>query len=300
MERAALEQVRSFNRSITQRVGALNDAFLGRPRSLGASRLLFEIGPAGAEVRALRARLGLDSGYASRLLRALEGDGLIVLGAAPTDRRVRVASLTDAGRSELALLNRRADEVADALLEPLGEGRRRVLLEAMAVVERLLRASAVRVGVEDAASEGARRCVARYFAELGRRFPTGFDPDLSTRVAPQEMNPPRGRFVLARLDGEPVGGGGLKIHERFGEIKRMWVDPAVRGLGIGRRILDALEAQARAYGLDTLRLETNENLAEALALYRSHGYREVPPFNDEPYAQHWFEKDLSVAHEADA
>jgi ribosomal protein S18 acetylase RimI-like enzyme len=70
----------------------------------------------------------------------------------------------------------------------------------------------------------------------------------------------------------------------------MWVSPAARGLGIGRRILLTLEQQARDAGLDTLRLETNKTLREAQSLYRSAGYREVPAFNDEPYAHHWFEK----------
>jgi GNAT superfamily N-acetyltransferase len=106
-----------------------------------------------------------------------------------------------------------------------------------------------------------------------------------------ELTPPAGIFVLARLAGQPIGCGALKVKpRRIGEVKRMWVDAAARGLGVGRRLLETLEAEARNFGLRTLRLETNRSLVEAQALYRRTGYREVAPFNDEPYAHHWFEK----------
>src|ERR1700732_4592098 len=117
----AVKQVRSFNRLVTQRVGALNDAYLARERPLGQARLLWEIGVEGREVRLLRARLGLDSGYLSRLLRSLEEAGLVCVEAKEDDGRVRIARLTAAGRAEQALLERRSDELARSLLEPLGE-----------------------------------------------------------------------------------------------------------------------------------------------------------------------------------
>src|SRR5438105_13772276 len=98
MPGAMVDQVRRFNRVVTERVGALNDRFLGLARPLGEARLLWEIGPDGCEVRLLRARLGLDSGYLSRLLRTLEADGLVRVAAGAGDRRVRVAQLTAAGR----------------------------------------------------------------------------------------------------------------------------------------------------------------------------------------------------------
>src|SRR5213082_3245521 len=104
MSDAVVDQVRRFNRVVTERVGALNDRFLGRGRPLGEARLLWEIGSDGGELRALRSRLGLDSGYLSRLLRALEDDGLVSVGSGPRDRRIRVARLTRAGRRELATL----------------------------------------------------------------------------------------------------------------------------------------------------------------------------------------------------
>jgi ribosomal protein S18 acetylase RimI-like enzyme len=98
---------------------------------------------------------------------------------------------------------------------------------------------------------------------------------------------------VASVDGEPVASGAVKfIAPGVGSLKRMWVTDAVRGLGIGRRMLEALEAHARELGLTTLRLETNHALQEAIRLYRSAGFREVAAFNSDPYAHHWFEKSL--------
>ena len=107
------------------------------------------------------------------------------------------------------------------------------------------------------------------------------------------MTPPSGLFVIARLDGEAVGCGGFKrLGKTTGEIKRVWTAPSARGLGIARRVVRTLEAAAREAGLKTLRLDTNRALTEAHALYRKEGYREIARFDDNPYADHWFEKKL--------
>jgi DNA-binding MarR family transcriptional regulator len=111
--------VRRFNRTVTQRIGALDDSFLARGRPLSQARVLWEIGPDGTSVRALRSRLGLDSGYLSRILRALEADGLIAVGADQRDRRVRAVRLTAAGRAERGELDRRSDDMAAEILRPL-------------------------------------------------------------------------------------------------------------------------------------------------------------------------------------
>src|SRR5438093_9092434 len=148
-EMPGIAEVRSFNRVVTREIGALADRFLGRDRSLGASRLLFEIGRAGSEIRRLRARLGLDSGYASRLLRGLEAEGLIRSFASTSDARVRLVTLTPAGRKELAGLNRLSDEPAASLLNRLTGSQRTSLISAMHTVERLLLASAVRLHLEN-------------------------------------------------------------------------------------------------------------------------------------------------------
>jgi DNA-binding MarR family transcriptional regulator/GNAT superfamily N-acetyltransferase len=296
MDSGMAGQVRAFNRAVTQQIGALDDAFLSRGRPLGQARVLWEIGPDGCDVRRLRARLGLDSGYLSRLLRSLEHDGLVVVGPSQADGRVRRATLTGRGLSERAELDRRSDEAAASILRPLAAHQRTRLTTAMAEVERLLAASAVQIGVREPRRPDARFCLRAYFSELGRRFDGGFDPARSISADDHELIPPAGLLLVAILHGEPAGCGALKFHgDAPTEIKRMWVAPAARGLGLGRRLLASLEAHAAAGGARAVRLETNRALTEAIALYRSAGYREVPAFNDEPYAHHWFEKPLASA-----
>jgi DNA-binding MarR family transcriptional regulator/GNAT superfamily N-acetyltransferase len=291
----ATEQVRSFNRTVTQRIGALRDEYLARGRPLGASRVLWEVGEAPVDVRALRARLDLDSGYVSRLLRSLESEGLIIVEPGETDRRVRTVRITDAGRAERDVLDRESDALAASLLAPLGAAQRERLVEAMAVVERLLTAGLVEVGIADPRSDAARFCLGSYAAELDATFDGGFDPARSRAVDPAALTPPAGLLLVARLHAEPVACGALRLHPgEPAEIKRLWVAPAARGLGVGRRVLSELEAHARRNGAEIVRLDTNGALHAATSLYRSSGYTEVAAFNDEPYADHWFEKRLSA------
>ena len=293
METSLVEQVRSFNRTMTERIGVLNDHYLGRNHPLGEARLLWEIGAAGASVRELRRRLSLDSAYVSRLLRSLEKQGLVVVRTSEADGRVRIVQLTKAGLRERAELDQRADAFARSLLEPLSESQRVKLVAAMEQAERLLIASLVQITVADPTSQDARWCIEQYFAELGTRFEMGFDPTLSISAHTHELVPPAGLLLVARLREEPVGCGALKFHENtVGELKRMWVAPRARGLGLGRRLLLTLEHEAREAGMTVLHLETNRTLVEAIELYRHAGYQEVEAFNDEPYAHHWFEKHL--------
>jgi len=293
MEGDLIERVRTFNRVVTQRIGALSDEYLARSRPLGASRVLWEIGDGGADVRAIRARLDLDSGYLSRLLRGLQDEGLVRVQPARDDHRVRAVRLTEAGRTERAELDQRSDELAWSLLAPLNDRQRARLADAMATVEQLLTAGLVQIGIEDPASSAARFCLQSYFAELGSRFEDGFDPDASIPAEAADLTEPAGLFLLARIRGEPAGCGALKYHGTGpAELKRMWVADSARGLGVGRRILAELEQHARQRGATVLRLETSRHLTEAIRLYRSAGYAEVPAFNDEPYAHHWFEKNL--------
>jgi DNA-binding MarR family transcriptional regulator/GNAT superfamily N-acetyltransferase len=293
MHAAAIAEVRSFNRMVAERIGAVSDRFLGRGRPMGESRTLWEIGPEGIEVRELRARLGLDSGYLSRVLQSLERQGLVTLGPSASDARVRCVQLTSAGRAEWTELDRRSDQVAWSLLEPLSPGQRERLVQAMSEVERLLRASLVRIQVEDPTSTDARWCIEQYFAELNQRFSAGFDPARSISADAHELAPPAGALLIARLRGRPIGCGALKLHaDAPAELKRMWVAREARGLGLGRRLLVELEQYARAQGVGVVRLETNRALQEAIQLYRASGYREVEAFNAEPYAHHWFEKEL--------
>jgi DNA-binding MarR family transcriptional regulator/GNAT superfamily N-acetyltransferase len=293
MDRAALDQVRHFNRTVTQRVGALGDRFLARDRPLAEARVLWEIGPEGCDVRSLRSRLELDSGHASRLLRALEADGMVRVVQSRSDGRVRRAELTEAGLAERAELDERSDKLAESFLNPLEVGQRDRLVAAMHEVERLLTAAMVEIEPTDPDHPDARQCVRAYFGELDRRSESGFDPGAGISAEPHELRPPAGLFLVAYLRSEPVGCGAVKHHPGApSEIKRMWVADSTRGLGLGRRLLKELEEAAIRSGAPAARLETNRALQEAIALYRSSGYVEVPAFNDEPFAHHWFEKRL--------
>ncbi|MDQ3317593.1 MAG: bifunctional helix-turn-helix transcriptional regulator/GNAT family N-acetyltransferase, partial [Actinomycetota bacterium] len=231
--------VRSFNRTVTERIGALEESFLGRNRPLGASRLLWQVGEDGADLQELRDRLGLDSGYASRLVRRLEDEDLVIVEACPHDRRRRRLRLTAAGTAEMRELDRLSDLAAAALLEGVPAGRRGRLLAAVAEVERSLRATLVDIAVEDPRHPDIVHCFSRYADELDARFDGGFDAGRSISAEPEELTPPAGYCLVARLRDRPVGCGALKLHGAApAELKRMWVDPGSRGLGVGQRLLD--------------------------------------------------------------
>jgi DNA-binding MarR family transcriptional regulator/predicted N-acetyltransferase YhbS len=298
--------VRRFNRSYTQRIGALEDSFLGMGMPLGPARLLFEIGTgeSGAGVNgpgkngtgptalALRERLGLDSGYLSRLLRTLEKDSLIEVVADQDDRRRRRITLTDRGRERWQELDRRSDDRARGLIEPLTDRQRQRLAAALAEADLLVRAATVTIDPVSPGDPMAREAVARYFAEIGRRF--GFDPAGETDKDAKYLVPPTGRFLVAASDGAPVACGGVQtIAPAVGELKRMWVDDEWRGVGLGSRLLRALESEARALGHETLRLDTNKALTEAIGMYQRAGYAAIERYNDNPWATHFFSKSLS-------
>ena len=293
MDESPLKSIRRFNRLMTQRVGALEVDYLRRGRPLAEARLIFEISPDGVDVRALRSKLGLDSGYLSRLFQSLKKQGLIAVAKGVGDARRRRVSLTRKGAAERATYDKLSDNLAASMLEPLDASAQIRLLAAMGEVERLIRAGSVKVSFDRPDGADARRCLDAYFRELAARFESGFDADEDASASLADMTPPSGLFVIARLEGEAVGCGGFKRADKAtGEIKRVWTAPSARGMGVARRMLRALEAAAREAGVKTLRLDTNRALIEAHALYRSEGYREIARFNDNPYADHWFEKRL--------
>jgi ribosomal protein S18 acetylase RimI-like enzyme/DNA-binding MarR family transcriptional regulator len=303
-EPVAVRDVRSlrrFNRYFTRRIGALDDHYLGQDRPLGEARLLFEIGEGaeggdGASLRELRARLGLDAGYLSRMVKALERQGLVRVGVHDGDNRVRVAALTSAGRTEVTEQNRRADELAEGLLRGLSPAQRGELTDALRSARRLLRLAAIRVEVVDGGSADARACLDAYAADIDERFPEGYDP--ATLVPPHEVSGASGAFLIAYEEERAVGCGALRTldaGDRIGEIKHVWVHPGARRLGLARRLLGELEREAAERGFDTVRLDTHDSLTEAQAMYRACGYTEIPRYNDDVYGAHFFEKRLTTA-----
>ncbi len=292
--------LRRFNRTYTQRIGVLEESFLGTGRPLAVSRLLFEIGATdrredGVTARDLRERLDLDSGHLSRMLRRLESDGLATTAPDPADQRRRVVRLTEAGHAARQELDERSEELADRIVAPLTDRQRDRLTAALATADLLVRAATVRLREVPPDDPAGRTALGHYLAEIDARFPTGYQPAGPVAAA---ASGPGSTYVLATSDGEPVAYGGLRpapaLDEHTVEIKRMWVHGDWRGAGLGSRMLRHLEALARERGCTRLVLDTNEVLAEAIAMYERSGYRAIDRYpGSDPHATHFFEKAVS-------
>jgi DNA-binding MarR family transcriptional regulator/N-acetylglutamate synthase-like GNAT family acetyltransferase len=285
----SVSRVRRFNRAVTSEVGALDTSFLGRGRPLGAARVLNAIGHGRSDVADIRDYLGLDSGLMSRLLRSLEDEGLIETTPHADDARRRVASLTRTGRHEFKAYEAISNTQAKALLAR--HTRQEALLAAMDMIGSALLRQRTELTEMNPRGPEARYCLGEYYAELARRFKHGFDVARSRDPDADDMVRPRGAFIVAMSDGLPIGCVGLKGGDsEIAEIKRLWVAPSARGLGLSRRLMAAAESAARELSIEVLRLDTNSALPEAGQLYRSSGWVEIDRFNDDPYPDLFFEK----------
>ncbi|MDP4024573.1 GNAT family N-acetyltransferase [Methylobacterium sp. NEAU 140] len=287
----AVARFRRFSRAVTREVGALDESFLGRGRPLGVARVLNAVGRGRTDLSGLRDELNLDSGLLSRLLRGLEAEGLVDTQVQRGDGRRRVATLTRVGRSEFeayeALSDARAAEVLGRAPRP------EALLAAMDLVATVLGRERIVLRTVSPDDPAAVHCLRAYYAELAARFSGGFDVASSRDPAVADMVAPRGAFVVALSDGLPIGCVALKGDGgAHAEIKRLWVAPSARGLGLARRLMAATEDAARELGVARLRLDSNSALTEALALYRATGWTEIDRFNDDPYPDLFFEKRL--------
>lgn len=292
MKQEDITRVRNFGRSVAVEVGALEDSFLDRGRPLGSARVLNAIGLGYQNVSELRAFLKLDTGLLSRLLRGLEAENLTETTPNPNDRRGRITKLTAEGKDEFDIYEKLSNERAATILARHKNARR--LLDAMDIVTIALLRKDIVFEEVDYASELATHCLREFAAELSKRLNLEFDlkksgdPDLS------QMKHPHGTFVVARLGDMPLGCVGIKGNGGpFAEVKRMWIAPAARGLGLARRLMTTAEDGARALGIETLRLDTNSTLFEAVGLYQNMGWAEIDRFNDDPYPDLFFEKRLS-------
>ncbi|MDO3435543.1 bifunctional helix-turn-helix transcriptional regulator/GNAT family N-acetyltransferase [Rhizobium sp. CBN3] len=284
-------RVRRFNRAVTSEVGALDTSFLGRGRPLGAARVLNSIGRGQSDVAAIRDYLGLDSGLMSRLLRGLEEEGLIETIPNDWDARRRITRLTSTGECEFQAYEALSNAQAEAFLAR--HRRPDELLRAMDIVACSLRRDQIVLEEKDPQHDDVRYCLDEYYGELARRFDKGFDVSLSRDPDAKDMIRPRGAFLVAMSDGLPIGCVGLKGNGgEVAEIKRLWVAPSARGLGLAKRLMSAAETIARELSIRLLRLDTNSALAEAQQLYRGTGWTEIERFNDDPYPDTFFEKSL--------
>lgn len=288
----AIARLRRFNRAVTREVGALDTSFLGRGRPLGAARVLQLVQPEGTDVALIRDKLALDSGLTSRFLRSLEREGLITTASDPDDRRRRVARLTAQGRAEMAAYDAIGHDRAARLITRAGT-RAEELVAAMDLIATLLNRDQLQVREAEPDSPEALACLRAYFDEILARVAIA-KPEYFPLPDPgaDSYRPPQGRFLVAWSDDLPVGCVSLRrLDDRTAEVKRLWVDTSARGQGLSRRLMTAIEAEARSMGYQSLRLDTNSALTEAIALYRASGWTDIPAYTTPP-ADVWMEKPL--------
>jgi DNA-binding MarR family transcriptional regulator/predicted GNAT family acetyltransferase len=285
-------RLRRFNRAVTREVGALDTSFLGRGRPLGMARVLQLVQPEGTDVALIRDRLAMDSGLASRFLRSLEREGLIETDTDPVDRRRRIARLTAKGLAEMAAYEAIGHDRAARLITKAG-ARAEEVIAAMDLIATLLNRDQLEIRPADPDSPEMLSCWQAYFDELLARVAAA-RPEMFTLPDPHadSYRPPHGLCLVAWSDDLPVGCVALRpVDATTAEVKRLWVDASARGQGLARRLMTAVETEARAMGLTRLKLDTNSALAEAIALYRATGWSDIAPYTGTP-ADTWMGKTL--------
>lgn len=288
----AIARLRRFNRAVTREVGALDTSFLGRGRPLGAVRVLQLVRPEGTDVAWIRARLDLDSGLLSRFLRSLEREGLVETATDPNDRRRRIAQLTARGAAEMAAYDAIGHDRAARLLTRAG-ARADEVVAAMDLIATLLNRDQTDLRPADPDSPETIACWRGYFDDLLARVPEA-RPEMFPLPDPgaDRYRPPHGRCLVAWSDDLPVGCVALRpLDATTAEVKRLWVHASARGQGLARRLMAAVEDEARAMGLTALKLDTNSALTEAIALYRQTGWTDIAPYTGAP-ADTWLGKTL--------
>jgi DNA-binding MarR family transcriptional regulator/GNAT superfamily N-acetyltransferase len=276
--------VRAFNRFYTGRIGVLGEGFLRTPHSLTEARVLYELGHRDlVEVAELRRGMEIDAGYLSRLLSRLEEQGLVARERSQDDARRQRVRLTEDGAAAAAELDRRSAAEIGALLDGLGEERRRRLIAAMRVIGEVL---------DDAdGSDGALVLraprpgdygwiVHRHGAQYAEEY--GWDETFEALVArivadyAEHHDPRREAAWIAEVDGEPVGCV-LCVREdgSTAKLRLLLVDPRARGRGIGARLIDECLRFARRAGYERIVLWTNDVLHDARRLYERAGFELV-------------------------
>lgn len=289
----AIARLRRFNRVVTREIGALDTSYLGRGRPLGAARVLHLVRAEGTELGELRQRLALDTGLLSRLLRGLEREGLVTVATDPTDRRRRIARLTAAGKAEMQVYDALGHAKARQVFDKAG-ARQEALIAAMDLIATVMLQDQVEIRDADPSDPAVLSCLAAYYRLLAERV-AGVTPEslpLPLPDAERYRAPDGGACLVAWSDDLPVGCVSLRrLEPGVAEVKRLWVDPVARGLGLGRRLMRAIEARARDLGYAHARLDSNTALTDAIAMYRGDGWTETAPYTAAP-ADIWMIKRL--------
>lgn len=279
----AIARLRRFNRAVTKEVGALDSSYLGLGRPLGAARVLQLLRPEGRDIAEIRSKLGLDSGLLSRLLRGLEEEGLLVLQTDAQDRRRRIAKVTPAGQAERARYEALGLAHAQKMFARAGS-RQSEVIAAMDLIATVMLQDQVEIRAADPDSPEALACLRAYYDLLCAKI-EGVTPEMLTLPLSDspKYRPPLGNFLIAWSDDLPIGCVSLRpLGQGVAEVKRLWVDPQARGQGLGRRLMRGIESEARALGYREMKLDSNTALSEAIALYRSDGWQDIPKYSGFP------------------
>ncbi|WP_163267867.1 bifunctional helix-turn-helix transcriptional regulator/GNAT family N-acetyltransferase [Chelativorans alearense] len=288
--------MRRFNRFYTRQIGVLEEGMYKSEFSLTEARVLFELAHRERLTASVLGNdLGLDAGYLSRMLKKFERRGLLKRQPSADDGRQSHLALTEEGRQAFEPLDRAARDLVEALLAPLPAADRETLTAAMRTVERLLGAAAERQvpytlrplrvgdigwivhrqGLLYHQEYGWDESYEALVAEILSAFVTDFDPRFEASW-------------IAERDGGIVGSVFLvRASEETAKLRLLYVEPAARGLGLGRRLVDECIAFARARGYKRLTLWTNDILVSARRIYQAAGFRLE---KEEPH--HSFGKDL--------
>ncbi len=305
-------RMRQFNRFYTRQIGLLRQGLLGTPYSLGEARVLYEIARGETKAAVLAGRLNLDPAFLSRLLGRLTARGLVGRTLSAEDRRRAVLALTEKGQAEFATLDRKSQQDAAAQLAALSDADQRRLIEAMGVIERLLgsraseperllgsRASEPERLLGSRASEperllGSRATepavtlrpfgtadlgivLARHGAIYGEEYGWGrpFEALVAQIIVEflRRHDPEREACWIAEWDGEPVGSVALMdAGDGVGKLRLLLVEPRVRGLGVGRRLVEECIRFGRRAGYRKIVLWTQSVLTPARTLYVRSGF----------------------------
>lgn len=294
-----VEALRSFNRFYTKEIGVLGEGLLQTRYTLTQARVLFEIGKRkGASASELVAALGLDPGYLSRIVQQFRAQGLVARKQSTVDRRSARLSLSARGRAQFRTLDRRSRDEVSAKLAKLAKENRRRLVASLASAQSILsderRTPAGKVVIRRYRMGDigwAIECHARVYADE-YRWNTEFEAlvaKLFARFA-NAHDPAKERMWIAELDGERVGCVFVVRNEEdpsLAQLRCLVVDPAARGHGIGRRLVDECIAFARSAGYPSMMLWTNHVLVAARRIYEAAGFKLV---REEPH--HSFGHDL--------
>lgn len=281
VDSVVVDRIRSFNRFYTKIIGVLDEGLVGSPYNLTEARVLFELAtaPDGLDIADLRARLGLDPGYTTRILDRFAEGGLVQRRQSEHDRRRQTVTLTGAGRTAQSALNRRTDRGIGRLLEPLGEHDRARLVAAMGTVRALLEAGPDRrVELRERRPGDLGWVVERNAVLYAEEY--GWDASYEALVAriaadfAERQDPARERLWIAEVDGQRAGSVFcVREDDDTARLRLLLTEPWARGLGLGTRLVDTCIEFARDAGYSRLVLWTNDVLTAARRIYQRAGFR---------------------------